>query len=194
MSAAAAAADGGGSGGFTFPFFYHYPPYFTLQPVRETRDKQRALWKELILRYCRHARLFVLDIEDDEAATNAAPLFANNSIDRKLSNEARQEFLDALVAEGRAEWLDKSRRKCLVLWRTVDEWANIIYTWVRDSALADSVVTLDEMISGDDTIGTELHGMDRAMLVRALRFLQDRGKARMFKGATADDEGVKFFA
>ncbi|KAB1200110.1 Vacuolar protein sorting-associated protein 25 [Morella rubra] len=48
-------------GNFKLPQFFNYPPYFTLQPVRDTRDKQVQLWKDLILDYCRTQKLFVID-------------------------------------------------------------------------------------------------------------------------------------
>ena len=34
-----------------FPEFYNFPPFFTIQPVLETREKQLALWRQLILDY-----------------------------------------------------------------------------------------------------------------------------------------------
>ena len=39
---------------------------------------------------------------------------------------------------------------------------------------------------------TELAGIDRGVLMRALRLLEQKGKAAIFKGTSADDEGVKF--
>jgi len=41
--------------------------------------------------------------------------------------------------------------------------------------------------------GTELEGLHREVLVRAVKHLEQQGKAKMFKGALGDDEGVKFF-
>lgn len=41
--------------------------------------------------------------------------------------------------------------------------------------------------------GTELEGLHREVLVRAVRHLEQQGKAKLFKGALGDDEGVKFF-
>jgi hypothetical protein len=41
-------------------------------------------------------------------------------------------------------------------------------------------------------LDTELEGIDRGVLMRALRLLEQRGKAAIFKGTSADDEGVKF--
>ena len=39
----------------------------------------------------------------------------------------------------------------------------------------------------------ELAGIDRGVLMRALRLLEQKGKAVIFKGTSAVDEGVKFY-
>lgn len=173
---------------FSYPFFYDYPPYFTLQPVRDTRERQVQLWKDLILRYCKHSRAFAINLDED------FPLFSNASIQRKLSNEAKELFLGALVAEGRGEWLDKGHRRCLVLWRKVEDWADTILAFAQENALGNGVTTVEELRSGDDSKGTDLEGIDYTVLYRALKVLEHRGKATLFKGSAADDEGVKFFA
>jgi hypothetical protein len=44
--------------------------------VKETQQKQRLLWKDLILRYCKHHRIYVVSAEDaDDFA-----LFNNRAI------------------------------------------------------------------------------------------------------------------
>lgn len=48
---------------------------YSLQPVRDTRDKQVQLWKELILDYCRSQKIFVVGLEED------FPLFTNPVIE-----------------------------------------------------------------------------------------------------------------
>ncbi|CAN6691106.1 unnamed protein product [Malus baccata var. baccata] len=174
-------------GDFKLPQFFNYPPYFTLQPVRDTREKQIQLWKDLILDYCKIHHIFVIGLEDQEF-----PLFSNPAIERSLTYEAREAFLSALVAQGRAEWLDKSRRKCLVLWHRIQDWANIVLDFVKDNGLEDSVMTVEEIRTGIESRGTELHGIDRTVLMRALKMLEQKGKLAIFKGTTADDEGVKF--
>ncbi|KAI4373728.1 hypothetical protein MLD38_011817 [Melastoma candidum] len=171
---------------FKFPPFYNYPPYFTLQPVKDTREKQVQLWKELILDYCKTRNIFVIRPEED------FPLFSNPTIDRSLTHEARQVFLSALVSEGRAEWLDKGHKKCLVLWHRIQDWADILVQYVKENGLEDSVMTVEEIRSGPESRGTELHGMDRIILWRALKLLENKGKLAIFKGTSADDEGVKF--
>ncbi|KAH0941346.1 hypothetical protein HID58_000983 [Brassica napus] len=173
-------------GDFKLPQFFNYPPYFTLQPVRDTREKQIQLWKELILDYCKSQKVFLIGVEED------FPLFSNSAIDRTLSHEAREIFLSAIVGEGRAEWLDKGHRKCLILWHRIQDWADIILKFVRENGLEDSVMTVEEIRSGTESLGTELEGIDRTILMRALKLLENKGKLALFKGTSADDEGVKF--
>ncbi|XP_051129676.1 vacuolar protein sorting-associated protein 25 [Andrographis paniculata] len=173
-------------GEFRLPHFFNYPPYFTLQPVRDTREKQVQLWKELILDYCRTQKVFTIGLDED------FPLFSNPVIERSLSHEAREAFLSALVSEGRAEWLDKSHRKCLIHWHRIQEWAELIIKFVKDYGLEDSIMTVEEIRSGVESQGTELHGMDRTVLMRALKQLEHKGKLAIFKGTSADDEGIKF--
>ncbi|KAK9901291.1 hypothetical protein WJX75_004402 [Coccomyxa subellipsoidea] len=171
---------------FAFPFFFNYPPYFTLQPVKETRQRQIDLWSDLILRYCRHNKEYTLssDPADD------SPLFYNKRIERRLNREARIIFLSELCQRGNAQWLDKSQQQCLILWKKLGEWADVLYSFIRQFGLQDSVMTLDELSSGDDVKGTELEGVPNALLLEVIRLLEAQGKAQMFSGD--GDVGVKF--
>ncbi|KAF3487103.1 hypothetical protein F2Q69_00057032 [Brassica cretica] len=165
---------------FKLPQFFNYPPCNAsriLQPVRDTREKQIHLWKELILDYCKSQKVFLIGIEED------FHLFSNSAIDRSLSHEARETFLSAILGEGHAEWLDKGHRKCPVLWHRIQDWAYIIILFVRENGLEDSVMTVEEI---------QLEGIDRTILMRALKLVENKGKLALFKGTSADDEGVKF--
>jgi hypothetical protein len=57
--------------------------------------------------------------------------------------------------------------------------------WAR-SGFEDSVVTMHELLHGDDVKGTELEGIHREALVRALRVLEQRGQARWVGGSGGD--------
>mmetsp|Transcript_32397 Transcript_32397/g.71591 ORF Transcript_32397/g.71591 Transcript_32397/m.71591 type:complete len:184 (+) Transcript_32397:43-594(+) len=176
------------SASFNYPFFYSYPPYFTIQPVKETRDRQSSLWGQLILSFCKHHKVFVINTQDDSFVP-----FTNANINRKLNLDARVAFLDDLVASGQAEWLEaKAKRLCLIYWKKIPDWAASIYNFIKTYGLTDSVMTLDELSNGDDVRGSELQGLHREVLVRALKLLEAQGKVKMFKGATAEEEGVKF--
>lgn len=115
--------------GFAFPEFYGFPPYFTLQPVDSTREKQAQLWRELVLRYCAHHKKYVVSVDADADL----PLFHNRNINRKLDKESRTYFLNEMVKHGEAESIDKSGTKYLVYWKKPEEWADLVLDWVRET-------------------------------------------------------------
>uniref|UniRef100_J3L2I9 UBC core domain-containing protein n=1 Tax=Oryza brachyantha TaxID=4533 RepID=J3L2I9_ORYBR len=157
-------------GDFRLPPFFSYPPYFTLQPVRETREKQVQLWKDLILDYCRSQKIYIVSLEED------FPLFSNPKIERSLSHEAKEVFLAALVNEGRAEWMDKGHKKCLILWLRIQDWANYILNFVKDNGLEDNVMTVEEIRSGIETRGTARGGWAGMASKRIQKELKDLQK------------------
>jgi ESCRT-II complex subunit VPS25 len=191
---------------FPFPEFHGYPPYFTLQPVEETRRKQLELWRALILDYCRAQRLFLIP-----AGGAGFPPFANAAIDRRLSHEARLAVLEDLVRAGGGAWLDERRPpggllalgrdapppggggRVLVLWRSVEEWAEEVAAAAAAAGLRGSVATLEELLApGPPLGGTPAEGLPCELLLRALRALERRGRAKLFEGGAAGEVGVKF--
>eukprot|EP00793_Prasinoderma_coloniale_P002432 PRCOL_00001914-RA len=178
---------GGAPGAFEFPPHFAYPPFFTLQPVEQTRARQLSMWTELVLAYCAHARLFVVD-----ADAPPQELFANAALPRKLEPRGVRAVLGALVDAGSGEWIGGGEQKVLVMWRRAEEWASEIESIVHANALAGSVLTLEELTSGVEAQGTPVEGLHIEVLHRALEVLEARGKAVRFKGDSADDEGVKF--
>jgi len=172
---------------FEWPWQYNFPPFFTLQPNGDTRHKQLEAWSSLILSYCRHNKKCSLDIADAQSS----PLFNNTNINRKLSLDAIQVVLDELHKKGHVEWTDKTRRQCLVMWRTPQEWANIIYRWASSNGMLNTVCTFYELTSGDDTTKEEFHGLDTWLLTRSLKVLEQQKKAEII--SLNDSEGVKFF-
>ncbi|NXD57473.1 VPS25 protein, partial [Corvus moneduloides] len=109
----------------------------------------------------------------------------------KLPLESIQVVLEELRKNGNLEWLDKNKTSFLIMWKRPEEWGKLIYQWVSRNGLTNSVFTLYELASGDDTENEEFHGLDEAMLLRALQALQQEHKAEII---TLDDgRGVKFF-
>ncbi|XP_055349372.1 vacuolar protein-sorting-associated protein 25-like isoform X2 [Paramacrobiotus metropolitanus] len=166
-----------------------FPPvlHVSLQPNLDTRKLQLDAWCALVLNYHRANRLHVLDI--NEAQTGA--LFHNSAINRKLSLEVISLILDELRRTGNVEWLDKQKRRCWILWRSVDDWAKVIYRWAVDSGMLNTVCTLYELIHGHDTADEEFYGMDQELMLQALKILERQKKAELI---TIDgNSGVKFF-
>ncbi|CAI5658318.1 unnamed protein product [Oreochromis niloticus] len=110
---------------FEWPWQYNFPPFFTLQPNVDTRQKQLAAWCSLALSYCRHHKLYTLDVMEAQES----PMFNNKKIERKLSMEAIQVVFEELRKKGNLEWLDKNKSRCLVMWRRPEEWGKLIYQW-----------------------------------------------------------------
>ena len=101
-------------------------------------------------------------------------------------------MLDELCKRGHVEWKDlKTKKQCLLMWRTPEEWGNLIYSWVSSKALYNTVCTLYELTNGDDSEGTEFHGLEKWLLLRAIKTLEQQGKAELMM--FDDGEGVKFF-
>uniref|UniRef100_A0A3Q3EUK0 Vacuolar protein-sorting-associated protein 25 n=1 Tax=Labrus bergylta TaxID=56723 RepID=A0A3Q3EUK0_9LABR len=134
---------------FEWPWQYNFPPFFTLQPNVDTRQKQLAAWCSLALSYCRHHKLYTLDVMEAQES----PVFNNKKIERKLSMEAIQVVFEELRKKGNLEWLDKNKSRCLVMWRRPEEWGKLIYQWVSKNGMVNSVFTLYELSNGDDTEG-----------------------------------------
>ena len=170
---------------FTFPWHYSFPPFFTLQPHAETRGKQLAAWRSLILDYCQANGITSFDVQE----ISGTELFYNKEIKRKLTGEALAAVLEDLKAHGNLEWMDKAKRRCHIYWRTPDQWGQLIYTFVKDHGMQNTVCTFYELTEGEDTQGQPFHNLDQELLIKALQTLELQKRAEIFGG----DEGVKFF-
>jgi len=170
---------------FSWPWHYDFPPFFTIQKNSDTKAKQIEAWCSLVLSYHQHHKIFKLHVSD----AVQSPLFCNKAIDRRLPKEGVMEVLETLCKKGNVLWDDKAKNSCLVLWKTVEQWADLIYSWVSRTGLANSVCTLHEITQGTSTTSEQFYGLEDWLLDRALKSLQSRGKAELI-----GDEGVKFFS
>ncbi|KAF2963185.1 hypothetical protein GQX73_g10381 [Xylaria multiplex] len=190
--------------GFTFPREYHFPPFFTRQPNQSTRHSQHSKWASLILSYCAYHRLYKLSL----TAPATEDLFHNRRLNRRLSLADAREVLEFMRASGRVEFVKSAGGGgrgltgsggddggegdvVWVYWRTPEEWAALVEAWVDETAQKGTVLTLYELSQGEDTTGTEFHGLDPELLNKALQVLVKRNKAQIF--GQEDQLGVKFF-
>lgn len=170
-----------------YPEFYSFPPFFTIQPILETREKQLSLWRDLILKYHTKHRIPVLIVHD-------CPLWTNQDIDRSLTREDIAKVMDDFVSSGFGEWEDASlKTRCRILWRHPKQLASDIYEWAQANGLINGICTLYELHSGEDINGEPFEGADEELLRRAVNILEEQGKATLFKGETSSEDGIKFF-
>ena len=190
---------------FEWPWQYNFPPFFTLQPNAATQAKQMEAWRQLVLSYYKHHKEYRLDVTE----AHSSALFSNESIKRRLAMEDIRTVLDTLAKSGHVEWDNDDNQKdneggkggknvtkerCYVMWRTPSEWGDLIYKWIEQNGMTDTVCTLYELHSGDDTAQEEFHGIDINVLLKALQALERRGKAQVFTAEDPSEVGVKFFA
>jgi ESCRT-II complex subunit VPS25 len=169
--------------------------------VLASREKQLALWRELILTYHAAHKIKTLVLHD-------CPLWENKNIHRRLSPDEIQAVVEDFCQHGHGEWLDNdentcsssssaktTRRKtaCRILWRKPEQLATDIYEWAQHNGHVNSVCTLYELHSGEDVNGMSFQGADEELLRRALTILQERGKCAIFKGESSSEDGIKFF-
>ena len=169
-----------------YPEFYSFPPFFTIQPVLETREKQLALWRELILRYHTENKIKTCVLHD-------CPLWKNERIHRQLNfPDEVMTVMEDFVQHGHGEWQDDNKTHCRILWRKPEQLATDIYQWAQQNGHVGSVCTVYELHSGEDVNGMSFEGVDEELLRRALAILEDQGKCAIFKGETSSEDGIKF--
>lgn len=168
-----------------FPWQHSFPPFYTLQPHQETQRKQIDAWRSVVLDYCRRGGLTTIDVTE----LSSSPLFNNTAIKRRLPDEAIATVLEDLQSRGNIEWIDKSKKRAHVYWRSPEEWGSLIYNYVKDRGMVNTVCTFYELTEGADTVDQNFHGLENELLIKSLKTLEIQRKAEIFP----DDEGVKFF-
>jgi len=168
-----------------WPWQYSFPPFFTLQPHKPTRDKQVQAWKHLVITYCQTNSISTLDL----AETGDSPLFYNSTIDRRLSQEEIREICECLLSSGNLEWTDKSKRRAFIYWKSPSQIGADIYKWVEDSGQRGTVMTITELLEEGTNSETSWKGISHEIMIKALHELQKSKKAEVFD----DQDGVKFF-
>lgn len=186
--AKASAGAQSGKPAFAFPEYFHFPPFFTLQPVQETREKQLAIWTELVMGWCNHHKVKTLTVGDP--ALN--PLFRNATIDRQLDGEGVKAVLDAVQAAKYGQWEDDARSRFSISPVSYAMLASAIYAYAERYNLIDNVATVEELSAGDETSGEIFHGLSPTLIEGALKSLEAGGRAVLVPGDSASELGVKF--
>ena len=165
---------------------HNFPPFFTLQPVQSTRNKQITSWGEIIKNYTKSKNISTIDL--------SCEIFKNNQINRSLSsNDIISIFkqLSNLEVVKFCQSALNSKDKVIVLWRPLSAWADLILEYAVNNSL--SIMTLFDIIGGDDTTGEPFYGQDEELIIGALLLLQEKGKCELMYNDADVVEGVKFF-
>jgi hypothetical protein len=92
--------------GFTYPEFWSFKPFFTIQPVATTREKQLNCWRSFILQYCAYHQLTRFEPYQQQqqqqrvGGTGGFILFRNDAIDRSLTPQGVTAIVNMLIKHG----------------------------------------------------------------------------------------------
>lgn len=193
---------------FSLPPIYNFPPFFTKQPNKTTFEAQLRNWCQIVVDYCRHHRIWVLDLKgvavahDETIPRPQIELFTNPKIDRHLKSEFVEEIFEHMVARNMAAWYNTDvlnnyqkksdlRDAIVVYWRTPGEWAQKILEFVEQSGNSGAILTMYELQHGDIVEGQEFKGIHSFVLHQALQVLVKQHRAQVMKDDNGAVAGVK---
>ncbi|KAA6391610.1 MAG: putative Vacuolar protein-sorting-associated protein 25 [Streblomastix strix] len=188
---------------FSFPSQRDFPPFFTIQKHSETKIAQFRTWSKLICDYCQfHLKT---KIQIDESIKNNE-LFCNRTINRSLSVESAREIFQYMVEQKQAQWETDDKNGVLILWHSIEQWAQLIGKYVDDASLKGKIETVFEYVTeqfpdakkvslqSNKSImpyASELASMDRSLFERVLQYMESQGKASLFRSSNGE-MSVKF--
>jgi ESCRT-II complex subunit VPS25 len=85
--------------------------------------------------------------------------------------------------------MDKTKKRAHIYWRSPEQWGSLIYAYVKDRGMINTVCTFYELTEGADSVEQKFHGLENELLIKSLQTLELQRKAEIFP----NDEGVKFF-
>ena len=173
-----------------WPWLYDFPPFFTLQPHLETRQKQLSVWKQLILDYHRYHKKYTFEINQ----ALSSRLFNNRTINRKLNYDTVVMLMNELSKSKNALIVDNNNDGCLmceIYWYTIEEWGQLLYDFVREFGYVNKVCTFYELTESDDVQNREFFKMDERILIKVLKYLENNNRCELI--IFGDNKGVKFF-
>jgi ESCRT-II complex subunit VPS25 len=175
----------------------NFPPLYTKQRNVETERQRKEDWIKIIVAWAQERR--VSEILVKKEVSEQGELFRNKQIDRHLSLEDAVEILDHVADRGYGEWVvgsekqkNSEKERFLVLTRSVAEWAALVYKYVDRTGQMGNVLTVYELLEGEDTEKEEFYGMERSLFQKVLVFLESHNQAKVFTASDPARAGVKF--
>lgn len=170
------------------PAVYNFPPFYTKQRNQQTERQRKEDWLKWVIQWAREKRQTELLVEKE---TKEGDLFINRSINRQLSTEDAIDILDYMVEKGNGEWAPPGKVRFLVFYKSLAEWARLLYDFVDRTGQTGNVFTVWELLEGDETEAEEFHGLDKDVFMKVLRHMEKEGRAKTFTATDPSKIGVK---
>ncbi|HUT82465.1 MAG TPA: hypothetical protein VMZ29_14785 [Candidatus Bathyarchaeia archaeon] len=123
------------------PEWINKPWMFVTPEHQKHLDSWCSDWSNFLMEYARINIMHIIHIEEERAKFP----FNNKQAKKKLDREQLEIIGDYIVAQEMGIWWDKKKIRLRLYWRTLDEWADIIYEWsikTGRAAGAERVMTL----------------------------------------------------
>jgi hypothetical protein len=166
-----------------------FPPLYTKQRNAETERQRLDDWVRVVVAWAVERKQSEVLVQKEVAQ---GELFRNDKIDRRVALEEAVEILDHVAARGNGEWAGSDKRRFLVLTKSLAEWGRLVVGYVDRTGQMGSVLTVFELLEGDDTAAEEFFGMDRTLFMRVLAALEANHQAKVFTASDPTKSGVKF--
>lgn len=179
-----------GSEEFKFPDIYNFPPFYTKQINEATFQSQLLQWKKIITGYCKHFKIFVIDVDNNITNGDKSQkkfIFENDAINRKASDELVADILKYLVDEKVGEWIE-NKSSVYVYWRSLNEWSEVLYDLIDNRGELGKVFTLFELIKDNE----EFSNMSQDLFIKIVTILSGQSKAVVLDDEDGKIVGVKF--
>ncbi|CUS24785.1 LAQU0S19e01574g1_1 [Lachancea quebecensis] len=164
------------------PPIYNFPPLYTCQPNVLIREQQLSTWCDLILDFAKTNSVWCMSQEGTvvkDSESSGQSIFRNESIQRSVTAPFRDQIWNKMVQSEKA--IKSNNGVYFILWRSVDYWSSQILQWFETTGKLNQVMTVYELLEGDETLGWEFHGMHPSLCEESLQRLRDRGRATLLK-------------
>lgn len=169
---------------------YGWPPFYTLQPVRKTQEKQLDLWVERVLQKSRMESPFYLYV--DPHSTSFA-CFEVDSLDRQVSIPLRRKIIEELVDRKVAKYISDDRAGIEVFPYPKDEIIVSLVQYVNNSQLFNVVLTVFECFFDEKVKQEIFYGLHEGFIKEILMQLKDTNQLLIFNPSHPFHEwGLKF--
>lgn len=162
------------------PPIYNFPPLFTPQPNVLIRKQQLDTWTELIVQYCQNNKLWLMSHDGQlKLSDKKQSLFNNQHINRSVNSLFIDEIWSVMLKNNKAIKYDET--KYFILWKSLESWASLILEWCEIHGKLNQVITIYELIEGDESHTWEFYGMNEVFCEIVLNNLVERGRASILK-------------
>lgn len=190
---------------YSFPRHYYFRPLYTKQPNATVYERQLGAWCSIILPFCEHYKITSMSLDGTPLYSqielldlNELPnIFENKLIDRVAEDTLRSEVIKYMIKTKKAELINPKMPDSgvLIYWRTLADWANLLYKFVENTGQLGTIMTVYELTKLDDNgLPANLKNLDYTLLVKILKdVLIKQGKAQILMSEDNPDQigGVK---